>query len=208
MVLASLQPQLQRLLMLQTLQPGYLSTGSISQSRLQDLVPGAPSSWTLGQRASSTVDSVSVRFIVCVSDIRNNLQRCAEKRVSTSTAIAITTPPLGGVGFSVKLKCTWKSDLGGPVFGLFVYPRDMPSNAPCAFTGKLAAGGIDLKITKLRPACGGNRSVGKLDFFDLGAMAGGWDEAAKGLPPVTEQLDLRLTITSVGHANITLATRA
>jgi len=46
-------------------------------------------------------------------------------------------------------------------------------------------------------------SWGSRDVFSLGPLSSGWDEAAwasKGLP-ATGQLDLTLTVTSVGHSS-------
>lgn len=203
-LLTSLQPQLQQLLLLQTLQPGILNKAKLSLKQLHSVLPGAPSSWTLGRCVARPVETVQLHWRVEVSAIKEALQRCAAEQATVLLQSPTVTPPLGGIDFWVVWMCRWNSELGGCRLGLWVGSRNVPKTVFYAFTCKLDVAGVEVTLNSERLLPGFVRSsLGRADAFGLGAVTEGWNEAAwaaKGLP-TSGQLDVRLTVTSVGHAS-------
>lgn len=117
------------------------------------------------------------------------------------------TPPLDGVAFRWLMELKWDADKGGSKVGLFAVPQNVPRDAFLTYSFSLSvpnrssehAGSTARDGTSPMQQGGGGR--GCADFFDLGFMAGGWDEsawAAKGLP-TSGQLHITLTVHGVSH---------
>jgi len=115
------------------------------------------------------------------------------------------TPPLGGMAFKAKLAVVWDAAKQGCLVGLFAVPANVPKDAYCKYSFTLSIPNQPpghAGCTTTSPVLPGDRGYGYRDFFDLGTMAGGWDEAAwaaKGLP-TSGQLAITLTIHGVGHS--------
>ena len=153
------------------------------------------------------VGSVQVVWQLDVSQLRDAARRCAaEQRDYTDMFSSEPSPPLGGISFHTRMLL--KFDDGGVKVGLFCTPRSLPHDLLYTCKVKLQVEEFgewtwtDTSLP-LRPKptrCSMMR--GWFDFFQLGPMAGGWDEtawAAKGLP-TNGHLTIKLTVSDVPHA--------
>jgi hypothetical protein len=206
MLLAELRPHLRHLLMLTEAKPGYTVDGT--DLREGGLLAGAPASWALCRRISKPVSSVQVAWQVDVSDLRNTGRRCAAEQQDVALVCPATSPPFGGMGWTMKLNCVYEN--GGVQFGLFGRPKLLPDDM--YYLGSFA---IDVEgfrsipgIVKPKPTFG-CAMRGIRDVFSLAPMAGGWDEAAwadSGLP-TSGHLTLKLTVSDVQHVPVLNAPR-
>jgi hypothetical protein len=108
---------------------------------------------------------------------------------------------MGGLTFKLRLSFSWDAGEKGAKIGLYLMPQNVPRGAiySCSFSA-VVHGGRSNSITT--PMLASNTGRGWPDFFDVGAMAGGWDEAAwaaEGLP-TSGELIMTATITSVSHS--------
>lgn len=86
------------------------------------------------------------------------------------------------------------------MFSLYAAPINVPVGMSCSFSFCLTSGDIAHSGAAKRIAA--KSLYGHRDFFGLGCVRGGWDEAAwaaKGLP-LTGELTFTMDISSVGHA--------
>jgi hypothetical protein len=115
---------------------------------------------------------------------------------------------MGGIPFFVHF--SFQVENGGVKLGVYYMPGSLPSDM--LYTGKfrLQVESFDTRVSSLQKPLPGNRTRGWADFFSLGPMAGGWDEAAwaaKGLP-TSGQLTIKLTVSDVPQAMVPDAARA
>ena len=199
MPLAKLQPQLKKLLMLRIAVPK--ATAVVLQSE----VPGAPSSWALGQRSIVPVSKVVLRWELDVSTLRDAAQRCAVEQKRQYLTSPGVTPPLGGLAFVISVGCEPEVAESSSAVTIRVEaaPRDVPPDATYSFNFVLSTAGVTppiVRSAKSMPLTSGE-CYGWPDFFSVGPMEGRWDEAAwaaKGLP-ADGSLVLRLSVCKVGH---------
>jgi hypothetical protein len=194
MPLALLQPQLKKLLMLRVAVP------SATAVVLQSEVPGAPISWALGQRSHVPISRVVLRWELDVSILREAAQRCAAQQETQSLTSPGVTPPLGGMAFEIKVDCEVAESSSAVTIRVAAGARDLPSDATYSFNYVLSTPPDIVHPAKSSPLTGGE-NWGILDFFYVGPMEGGWDEAmwvSKGLP-AAGSLVLRLSVCQVGH---------
>jgi hypothetical protein len=105
---------------------------------------------------------------------------------------------MGGLTFKAQLKATWDSTKQGAAIGLYVMPQKVPKGAFYSCSFKVDVHGGPQRSTTT-PMLAGNTGFGWSDFFEVGTMAGGWDEAAwaaEGLP-TSGELVITATITGV-----------
>lgn len=199
MLLAELRPHLRHLLILGEAKPGYTVDGT--DVREGGLLAGAPASWAMGRRVSKPVSSVQLLWRLDVSALRNSAHRCAAEQQTISMLCPDTSPPLGGIGFTMKLYCRFQD--GGVQIGLYGRAQSLPKDMyyMCSI-------GIGLDEFAEPPGCPvpkpifGSAMRGTRDVFSLEPMAGGWDEAAwaaKGLP-TSGQLTIKLIVSDLPHA--------
>ena len=195
--LAELQPQVAKLLVLGSAQPGVPWMHSFG---LQRLLPGAPPSWLMGQRISKPVSSVFVTCSVTISILREAAHRCVAEGQALEIFIKqSSTPPLGGLIFTLQLVCSPAAAGAGCEVHMVVTCTNLEAATICpSFNCRLVSpGGHSAAAAK--PL--GAKFVVFKDFFKLGVMAGGWDAvavAAKGLP-ASGELFFTLTVAKVGH---------
>ena len=211
MLLAELRPHLRRLLMLVEAKPGYTvdSTDLRVGGAPGVLLPGAPASWALGRRASKPVASVQVEWQLDVSALRDAARRSAAEQQTTSLLCPNSSPPFGGISFTMKMYCAYED--GGVNFRLYGRPITLPDDIYylCNYAVEVKGfASFPAGALKPKPIPGhGMRGVG--DVFSLGCLAGGWDEAAwarKGLPS-SGHLTIKLTVSDLPHAPVPYAAR-
>jgi hypothetical protein len=188
-----LRKQLSKLLMLRCAAPGLV----LQPSNMQEWLPGAPASWGLGPRLSKPVSSVSFTWVLQVSKLKEAALRCvAEQRTVRLRSLPNVTPPLGGIAFRGLLICL--AEDGGCKVGVYVEAANIPSGGFYSFSFVMAAAGV---CKAARTPATTDSGQGFPDFFDIGVMAGGWDEVAwsgKGLP-ASGDLPITITVTKLAH---------
>jgi len=201
LLLNQLSKQVGELTMAQHAQPGQ---------PLKDphkLLPGAPASWALGKRASKPPSSVQVTWELEVSKLRQAAQDSARQQKTVQLSCPAAPPPLGGIAWGLLMQAGWDADKQGSLIGFYAVPWNKPVSMCLRYA-------IHIKTTELPLLSLSGDSLlvsaktaglcwGWPDAFNLGPMAGGWDEAAWasiGLP-AAGQLGLTLTVTSVGHCS-------
>ena len=202
MLLADLRPHLRRLLMsLETL-PSYTVDGADVQDG--GLLAGAPPSWALARRVSKPVSSVQLVWQLDVSELRDAARRCAAQQSDDQALCAPeSSPPLGGISFFMKFYMKFED--GGVRVDFFGLPESLPHDMlyTCKFRVQVEAIAIDYSLPAMRKPIG-EITPGWSDFFQVGPMAGGWDEVAwagHGLP-ISGQLSIKLTVSDVPHAAV------
>lgn len=110
------------------------------------------------------------------------------------------TAPIGGVSWVLLVKSSWDAAAGGTKLGMYAEPKNVPAGMSCSASFCVTCRDVARSCTaRIR----GGQAHGWDDFFRLGCMRGGWDEAArvaKGLP-LTGELTFTMEISSVGHAD-------
>lgn len=112
-----------------------------------------------------------------------------------------STPPLGGIASELCVECEHEAeDTSAVSINLFAFPRNLPSGARCSFRFLVSTRPAMERRYTSPPLAAGEQSVFD-DFFGVGPMEGGWDEAAwasKGLP-TAGCLAVKLSVVKVGH---------
>jgi hypothetical protein len=159
--LTELRPQLMKLLMLRSAQPGAV----VQTSHLQQLLGGAPASWALGRRLSKPVASVSVTWDVSISTLQETAQGCVAEGMVKSMVSPVATAPLGGLAFEAFLHCT-PADTGCKV-GIFARCNNqcLDSLRPPYKMQLAAAGVVQVATTSVTEYGSG---LGLARFFPIG----------------------------------------
>lgn len=196
-VLAGLLTQLKQLVLARQAEPN----SSLPSDVFVKEIPAAPASWKLLRRSSKQLAEVQLQWSVNIENMKSKALQSANVGSYAELNSAACTPPLGGLSWQLQLNCTWDRQLKGSKIGLFVVPNNVPpgmAHSPCMTVE--CSGHVSRSTGRLQRI---RRSGwGWIDFFDVGCMPGGWDEAAwlaKGLP-AEGQLTFRLQIKAVGHA--------
>lgn len=193
MPLFQLERELKQLLTLRTLNP------SATSAEMKGVVEYAPPSWFLGERSISSVSTVQLTWELDVSTLRETAQRSAAEQEQWTLSSPSTTAPLGGIAFGIMAICE-PQDSNKVVIGLFAAACGVPADATVSFVCKLSAPPAGPFWAKATPQPG-LHTYGFVDYFDVGPMAGGWDEvawASKGLP-ASGPLVIKLSVSKAGH---------
>jgi hypothetical protein len=173
-------------------------------ARVLGHLPRVPAAWQLGQRQIIASDGVRLVWRLPVEWIA---KACRDSFAGNRTIVTRCTdgsPPLGGVSWSLQLRCHPKATSGAHGTGIVldVVPHEphlmVGVDTLLVFTCSISCHGI----TQVKACPGSYFSFGFVDFFKLGIMSagGGWDEAAwaaKGLP-TSGELEITLHMLSVG----------
>lgn len=197
MPVAQLRPHLKQLVMMRSAKASI--TAAVLKSQLAD----APPSWLLGKRIITPVNDVQLTWELSVGDLRDTAKRCAAERKVHYLASPDSTPPLGGLDFRLMVVCRPEVSSGAASIDMIVAPADrwIPSDAWCSYTVKLSAPPLTAFSTEAQYKLRRKAFSCFPNFFKVGPMAGGWDEAkwaAKGLP-ASGTLAVKLTVSKVGH---------
>jgi hypothetical protein len=195
LLLQKLQPQVKRLLLLKP----ACNTGT---GRTVADIPDAPASWLLPARDITPVSSVTVEWEVDLAAIKQVAQDSASHKKNTRLS-STTSCLLGGVMWGIDLKVEWIASKQGSTIGLFARAK-IPPGTYCRCTIRLKCGVFAEETSCYIDARTGN--WGWPDYFDLGPMSGGFDEAAwdDEWPPLSRRLPatgsikLQLTVSDVG----------
>jgi len=194
LLLNQLSKQVGKLLMAQQAQPG------LPLKDPHSLVPGAPDSWALGKRASKPPSSVQVTWELEVSKLRQAAQDSARQQKRVDLDSPTVSPPLGGVEWGLTVVASWDAGKKGSEINIYADPQSLPAGMCLQYAYDIKATG--LSVSGYAPVADAQHAGwGRRDAFSLGPLPSGWDEAgwaSKGLP-AAGQLDLTLTVTSVGH---------
>lgn len=195
----SFVPQLRQLLKLKA----AVGALSLQSPELQELVPDAPDSWSLEQRSIRTVPDVEVTWKLDVSTLVSTAQMSASQKKLLNLDSPSTTSPIGGVVFGIQIQLAGKADAQGSKIGVFAKPKNGPADTYLGFGIELSVAGTAFDKRASVPVVFASHCWGWSDFFQLGAMAGGWDAAAwaKAGLPTTGELVLKLRVTEVAHAS-------
>lgn len=204
LLLGDLQPQLKKLTLAKQTEPGFeLTPGIIAEE-----VPDAPASWSLQPRVRQQLsDGVQLLWDIEVSAIKETVQRSASQHKRVDLYSPTASPPLGGIRWKMLLDADWKALTGlpgssGVRIDLSAMPKGLPGDVFCKCSYQLGwnAGALSKSqpVDHIRvEGCTGPMCS---DFFGVGVMSGGWDEAAwaaAGLPD--GQLTLQLKVLALGH---------
>ena len=192
-LLSSYDTQLQQLLMLKA----GVDNSTLQVSRLQQLIPGAPGSWGLGQRRIREAPTVMVTWELDVAAVRSAAQRNASCQAVMKVGSSMNTNPLGGLAFGITAEMHWDSCRQGSTFAVFVACQNAPRGSYLQFQFELTVAGKLYPGTWTHVLSGDQGSGGHLTE----PMAGGWDAAAwacAGLP-LAGKLALELKVTKVAH---------
>jgi hypothetical protein len=204
LLLHKLQPQLKRLLLLR---PGGSKAASLTPADLSKFVPDVPDSWLLPVRDTTPAwpvyghasGSIVLRWELDVAAIRQAAEASASQQ-GTSELSSPGFSVLGGVKWGMQMRCVWDASQQGSTVGVYAIPVGLPAGSVCHCK-------CVLEQSPGRPHSGVYRVTGRFDaagcgkgdFFGLGAMPGGFDDAAwvaKGLP-TSGNLSLQLTVSTV-----------
>ena len=183
LLLAPMRDQLLQLLQLLQVVPDFGNDAAVRFWFFQKFewwAPNPPDSWLLGKRQPKAQLPCAVTWLLPVSELKQLCETAAASKSSARCVSPGVTPPLRGCAYSINLVAQFER--GGVKVGVSALLHN---------SGKLLAkcsatfmGGAVIKSFK-NQLIAGNNSLGFGDFFEIGPMAGGWDEAAwsaKGLP--------------------------
>jgi hypothetical protein len=193
LLLRGLQPQLKRLVMLTP------ASSTAAGKRVED-IPGAPASWLLPVRCITPVSNVVEEWCLGVADIRQAAQDSATHQGTKTLKSPTFTSPLGGVRFGMEILCKWDASKQGSTISVYTYCKSLPLGSFCRCSFDISCAAAPNFSRKTTNYIGSGSNWGWRDYFQLGAMPGGFDEAtwaAKGLP-TSGNIVLRLTVTDVG----------
>jgi hypothetical protein len=196
LLLRELQPQLKRL---QLLKSSCSTDVDLGCEDIEKHVPNVPASWLLPVRDIQPTSSAQLDWEVDVAGIRQAAQDSASQK-RTTILMSPTSCLLGGLTWGMELRCDWQASKQGSKIGVFVHARNLPA-------GSLYRCTYSLEIVDVQAGCTpasrlfNNNPWGYFNFFRVGFMSGGFDEAAwieKGLP-TSGSIKLRLTVSNVAE---------
>ena len=196
LLLIETRPRLKELLLLKA---ACRSDASLIVANLRDSVLNVPASWLLPVRDIQPVSSASMQWELDVAAIREAAQDSASRRGQTvlkSTHSCL----LGGISWGIELHA-YPSEQG-TMLGLYTRAKSLPSASICHCTYSMECVGVAMAVTKgsqLFQKKGEKSAWGWHNFFRVGVMSGGFDEAAwaaKGLP-TSGNIVLKLTVADV-----------
>ena len=194
LLLQALQPQLKRL---QLLKSGCSAGAGLSLVEKQ--IPDVPASWMLPVRDIQPRSSAQLDWEVDVATIIQAGQDSASQQ-QTNTHWSPSSCLLGGLEWGMQLKYIGGASTQGSTIGLYAHARKLPAGTFCRCTSYLQCVGvaaIDRTVDTPDLFTNASTTWGYPDFFQVGAMSGGFGRAAKGLP-ITGSITLRLTVKDVG----------
>jgi hypothetical protein len=197
LLLGGLQPQLKRLLLLK---PARSTDAGLSAASIARCIAQVPASWLLPVREITPFSSVTAEWELDVTSIRQTARGVAARKHTLTLKSGTLTTPLGGIGWGMELQCAWDSSKKGTTVGLYTLATSLPAGSFCRCTFSLSCAAATISYQGTEYIGGVGDAMGWRDFFGLGPMSGGFDEAAwaaKGLP-TTGSLKLRLTVKDVG----------
>jgi hypothetical protein len=197
MPVAQLRPQLKQLLLMRS------AKSSIPAAVLKSQLVDMPPSWLLGKRTIIPLKEVQLAWELNVGELRDTAMRCAAEREAQLLTCPGITPPLGGCDFKLVVICRPAENSSAASINIHVAPAGgrIPSDAWCSFSFALSAPHVRPFNKTIPHVLRKKAYFGCTDFFEVGHMAGGWDEAAwasKGLP-ATGTLPVKLTVSKLGH---------
>jgi hypothetical protein len=149
-------------------------------------------SWFLGERhytaSGSPNGGVELVWELPVSELKAASLRayaCASKRTMTLDSDTVT-PPLQGLSWGLRVVCKYDKagQHAGSQLAVYTGPRNLPKGTYATTSHLFTISCPVRSLSGVRDRLQ-TQGLGWLDFFDLGVMAGDWDEAAwatKGLP--------------------------
>lgn len=155
---------------------------------------GAPVSWQLGGRQHTPAVPANVVWKLPVQQLKEASQKAAASQ-SVQILCSPRSPPCAGFACDIIIRCNLVE--GDVKVGLYVEMNKVSSNFFFDVSYDVIFNGIHNKNSVSRLP--GDRCYGWADFFKVGPMPGGWDEAgwaAKGLP-TTGDLVLELEVLSI-----------
>jgi hypothetical protein len=202
-------------LLLETATDSSSSSSGVSRldpEQLQRLLPACPASWLKGPRLIQPAKPLVVSRTLDVAFLQNQAKDVHSERLGGSgKTVTCTISPqrgalLGGCRWSPGF--TFTKGHRGVTIGLSVclseesaIVDDRDTTVFYQFDCEVSCFGITRKASS-GLTNSSRRGVVWEDFFGVGPMANGWDEAAwaaKGLPTEGE-LVVQMTVSNVGHA--------
>jgi hypothetical protein len=203
MLPGALQPQLKQLMLARLADP----LCELTEAILTEQVPQAPASWLRQARPPSARDlsnGVQLRWTLDVETVRAVFRHEGDER----NVVELTSPEsalLGGLWWCMTLRREWDSQKEGDRIGVYVMSGNGPPGGfvSFSFTVECLAGSDVLQcfLTAQQQRIASLSGWGHDDFFEIGTITGGWDDAvwaAKGLPAAGD-ITLMASITAVGH---------
>jgi hypothetical protein len=202
MLLADLQPEIQQLFFVKQADPYSDVPGSYIPSQISS----APTSWLQPPRSKKQLgDGVQVRWTLSVADIKAAALQSASQGGKASLKSAVT-PPIGGLTWYMNQVWVWDAEKKGSEVGMFVMPGNPPADVVYSYALDIECSSSSTSFGKKGPEgfelSNISQGQGFEDFFEVGHMQGGWDDAvwsAKGLP-LAGDLTFSLHVKAVGHA--------
>jgi hypothetical protein len=202
-LLSGLQPQLKQLMLARLADPSW----ELIEAIIAKEVPQAPASWLRPAREPSARDlsnGVQLRWTLDVETVKAAFKRKDDERDD----VELTSPksaPLGGLCWYMTLCLEWNSEEEGDMIGVYVMSANGPPGGFVSFSfaveclagSNVLKHSLTVKQQRVASLCGS----GYVDAFEMGTVAGGWDDdawAAKGLPAAGE-ITLVASIPAVGH---------
>lgn len=190
--LHGLGPQLRTLLAMRIAGPQQENSDRVAD--LEEFVPDAPPSWHLQKRAAHKVPALVLTWAVDVSNIKQAAQLCAAKQAKQKLDSPQISRPVSGIAWRLRIACEWDAEAGMVEIDVGAVPENIRQGMFC--------------MLKLRVSCTGVRGGPNTtminddqvsnfpDFFKVGPVACGWDDAAwaqKGWP-TSGDLTLKLEV--------------
>ena len=195
-LLGALQPQLKRLLLLKQARS---PSAALGVDDIKRHVPQVPPSWLLPARDIKPARSRKVEWQLDVAAIKQAAQDSAKRQASST--LASPSILVGGVRWRMELACRWEASkqCSRVDVDVMAAPPGIPPGAVCRCTYS-----VDCDVAKgfaLDTDCFTTTTRwGRDDFFKVGPMPAGFDEAAwaaKGLPKAGSIM-LKLSVQDVG----------
>lgn len=167
---------------------------------LSEAVLTALASWSLPKREFRHVKSVTLTALFSISELKEKAQQCAEQQEAMTLDCPLKSPPLGGVCWQLKLDCQWDAAAKAVDITVSVTPCNLGEGTSCSFDCSISCEAVSTGLDACT-LCEGRESYWS-DFFEVGLMAGGWDEVAWAAKDwsASGALEVTLKVTKVGHS--------
>lgn len=162
---------------------------------MKKLLDGAPASWFLPPRTLvREVDHVEVTWVLPMKELKDACMAAfTHDQLQKTKLYSPTTAPLYGMAFKISVVC--KGSAGGTTVGLFVSPD---ATNPSMFVAARSTLRVNARrASSFKYPLQGTNMRGYPDFFEVGCMAGGWDDTAwanQGFP-TAGNLEVKLKVT-------------
>lgn len=152
---------------------------------LKKFILDAPSSWHLQKRAVHPVDAVAITWALDVSSISSSARQCAAEQGDIALIAPRFSQLFRSIAWRPRIVFYWDAAARMVKVGAGAVPENLCAGMFCRFKNRMSCVGV--RSATVSPMLDSEQASVCRDFFQVGPMAGGWDDDAWGTEGLAQQ---------------------